>query len=409
MNRHLLRTMLCTLVVLSLFSSCRKEGNHPANYPEGCPNYTDGHNYAGDMISAMSPGIYVFRTSDDFGECLLLAKGTDGSAFYLDNINNLGGNFVGNWLYYHFYATDNDRSAYTLLAERFENEDRAYYYKQDEFLDRADMFKGIKDLTAATTIDDTENFAMKVAEMVYKYPLALCRYAPHYDSFLDEWEPSFDTLVCGIPVTCYHRDGYYYYVDKDWMCLYKVNKHMLNSVTGETEFELVRYEEAGNFEETYHKIYEMYGVTQPAPTLGSCLKWYRKQANEWLTDEYPRSLDHWFDRYTGQGTIHDMEIIRRAAWETNFDFVSEIIVKITDASYEDVVAFKELEKTHCDAISYDDFDPSTGTVHFAGSFENVDTSGLGPGDSYYHPGYEIILNEEGVLSITFDVIKTTII
>ena len=184
---------------------------------------------------------------------------------------------------------------------------------------------------------------------------------------------------------------------------------MLNSVTGETEFELVRYEEAGNFEETYHKIYEMYGVSQPAPTFSTCLKWYRKQADEWLTDEYPRSLDNWFDKYTGQGTIHDMEIIRRAAWKPDFDFVSEIIVKITDASYEDVVAFKNLEKMHCDAINYDEYDPSTGTVHFSGSFENVDASGLGAGDSYYHPGYEIILNEEGVLSITFDVIKTTII
>ena len=399
MNRHLLRTVLCTLVTLCLFASCRKDGSHPKNYPVGCPDLYN-HNYAGDVIDAMAPGIYVFRTMEEGGDTCLLAKSTDGGVFYLDDIHNLGGNFIGNVIYYHFYGTDNVNSAYSFYGEKFNDGSRRYYYKQDEFLDRTAMFRGIKNITGISETD-VENFAKKIADKVYEIPMALCRFAPKNDTFLDKWNPTSDTVVCGIPVTCYSKDGEYYYVDENWMCLYFFNYHAYSSVTGHEEHELVRFEEAGTFEETYHKIYDMYGYSQPAPTMQDCIETYRKQANEWLTDKYPRSIDGMFDKYTGQGTIHDMEIGRRAKWSADYDIVCAINVKIENASYDDVVAYKELTKGHCNDISDDECNPTEGTVFFRGSFEEPETSG----DFYFHPAYEVTLRKDGVLEIEFDIVK----
>ena len=114
-----------------------------------------------------------------------------------------------------------------------------------------------------------------------------------------------------------HNEGHHFYVDEHWQCLYYVNLGMLNSVTEHVAHQLLHYYPAGTFEETYAKIYELYGPSLPKPEWNTCIKGYRKQADEWLTDEYPRSLDGWLKVYHGQGAIHDMEIGRRYTWRAH--------------------------------------------------------------------------------------------
>lgn len=398
---------ICAMLLLvGGLASCNKKGL-PKNFPEGCPNFTE-RAYAGDLVDAMSPGIYVFKTHEGFGDTALLAKSSDGWVYYLSNIgyiNPHGTNIIGSTIYYGFYATDNDKSSFSLYGEQIRNYGKAQYYAQREFLSREAMYKGIT--TAAGLKDEDFNFAVKAAQGILDYPMVLSHIAYHYDTFLDEWEPTYDSTICGIPVTCYGHEGHYYFVDENWMCLYHKNYHLYSDATNHDEHRLLSYYPAGNHEETYAKIYELYGNSSPKPTWNTCVKSYRKQANEWLTNEYPRSLDGWLVKYEGEGTIHDMEVGRRFPWYA-YDHVCEIDIVIENVPYADAKAYKESSAAICNHIYEDDDNPDGKTLLFKGEYDPEDP-GVGFGESYYHPGYTIELNKEGTLVIKFEVIKTTIV
>jgi len=390
------------LLMVGGLASCNKT-SLPKNFPEGCPNFTD-HAYAGDLVDAMVPGIYEFRLSETFGGTAVLAKCTDGGVFWLENIDFIdpdNTNIIGSAIYYGFYATDNMNSSFSLFGEKVGDYGKAQYYTQHEFLDRKAMYKGIT--TVAGGKDEEYNFAIRAAQGILDYPMALSHIAYHYDTFLDEWEPTYDTTVCGIPVTCYQHEGHLYYVDENWQCLLHINRHMLNSVTGKTEHELMHYTPAGTFEETYAKIYEMYGPSLPKPQWNTCVRGYRKQANEWLYDEYPRSLDAWFPVYQGAGTIHDMEIGRRFTWRV-LDKVCDITVKIENVPFDDAQQYKATCQAICDIVYKDESNADAGTLHFKGALED-ENAGILVDGGYYHPSYEIELNKEGTLTIKFEVVK----
>ena len=393
---------------LCLFVSCGKDGGHPKNFPEGCPNFSD-HAYAGDLLDAMAPGIYEFKTAENWGEISLLAKSTDGWVFWLPQVNYIDpehSNFIGTTLYLGFYAVDNDKSCYSLYGETT-SQGKAQYYDQREFLDRKAMIKGIT--TPAGLSEERFNYAIETADGILDYLMALGHVAYHYDTFLDEWGETYDTTICNIPVTCYYHESHRYYVDKNWMCLYHIFYGQYNSVTNHTVHELIAFTEAGDHEQTYAKIYEKYGYSSPKPEWKNCIRSYQKQADEWLIDEYPRSLDSWFKVYQGSGTIHDMAIGRLAKWSPQFDLVSTIKVRIENVSFEDAKAYKSDAASVCDNIIYNDLDEAQGTLHFEGTLEDVDITGLSFGDAYFHPGYEITLNSQGTLVIEFTVIKTYIV
>lgn len=396
-------------VLLSCFASCGKDG-HPSNFPEGCPNFTK-HAYAGDLVDAMAPGIYEFKLSETWGHSAVLAKSTDGGVFWLKDVDYIAPdhtNIIGSAIYFGFYATDNKTSAFSLFGE-VTNDGKIQYYDQHEFLDRTAMYKGIGN-AAGEEGDPPYNFGLKASEGVLNTVMVMSRRAYNYDTFLDEWGEVYDTVICGIPVTHYSNEGHHFYVDEHWQCLYYVNYNMLNSVTNHVEHQLLHYYPAGTFEETYAKIYELYGPSLPKPEWNTCIKGYRKQADEWLTDEYPRSLDGWMKVYHGQGTIHDMEIGRRYTWMAH-DHVCGITVKIENVPYEDAFAYTEDAMSICNVIDEHDtyFDAQQGILHFEGEYDPEDISGIQFDDFYYHPGYEIDLNKDGTLTIKFDVIKTTVV
>ena len=408
LNRKAMKTSRLFLVgvlllVMGGLASCNKKGL-PKNFPEGCPNFTK-HAYAGDLVDAMSPGIYEFRLSETFGGTAVLAKSTDCGVFWLENIDFIdpdNTNIIGSAIYYGFYATDNQNSSFSLFGEKIRDYGKAQYYTQREFLSREAMYKGIT--TVAGGKDDEYNFAVRAAQGILDYPMAMSHIAYHYDTFLDEWEPTYDTTVCGIPVTCYQHEGQLYYVDENWQCLLHINRHMLNSVTGEVEHQLMRYTPAGTFEETYAKIYEMYGPSMPKPQWSTCVRGYQKQADEWLTNEYPRSLDPWFPVYQGEGTIHDMEIGRRFTWAFN-DKVCGITVKIENVPFADALQYKAACQAICDNVYKDESDANAGTLHFKGALEDENASGQLFDGGYYHPAYDVELNKEGTLTIKFEVVK----
>lgn len=408
MKKQTLLLCVCSLAFFGFFTACKTD-KLPDNFPVGCPNFTD-HAYAGDLFEAMAPGIYEYRLSETWGKTAILAKSTDDWVFWLPEVDYIDpdhSNFIGNVLYLGFYAVDNDKSCYTLYGETVGGYGKAQYYDQRDFLDRTAMIKGIT--TPAGEPEERFNYALTTADGILQNAMALSHIAYHYDTFLDSWDPTYDTTICNIPVTCYKHEGHLFYVDANWMCLYYINRHMLNSVTNETVLELIGFTEAGNHEETYAKIYEKYGYSVPKPEWNSCIKSYRKQADEWLTDEYPRSLDVWFKVFHGNGTIHDMAIGRRATWSPQFDRVCGITVRIENVSYVDGLQYKNEAASVCDDIVKDLCDEISGTIDFKGSFENVDLSAYTFGDHYFHPGYEITLNTEGTLVIQFDVINTMIV
>lgn len=391
---------------MSLFVSCGKDGGHPSNFPEGCPNFTK-HAYAGDLVDAMAPGIYEFKLSETWGHSAVLAKSTDGGVFWLKDIEFIDPdhtNIIGSAIYYGFYATDNKTSSFSLFGEKT-NDGKIQYYTQNEFLDRTAMYKGIT-LAAGEEGDPPYNFGVKAAEGILNTIMVMSRRAYNYDTFLDEWGQVYDTTICGIPVTHYYNEGHHFFVDEHWQCLYYINRNMHNSETGHVAHELLHYYPAGTFEETYAKIYELYGLSTPKPEWNTCVRGYHKQADEWLTDEYPRSLDNWFKVYHGQGTIHDMEIGRRYTWLAH-DHVCDITVKIENVPYADAYAYKEDAKSICNEIYEDTYDNHT-TLLFKGEYDPEDP-GVSFGESYYHPGYEISLNKESTLIIKFSVIKTTVV
>ena len=395
--------LIGVIASMSLYVSCGKDGGHPKNFPEGCPNFTD-HAYAGDLVDAMAPGIYEFRLSETFGHTAVLAKSNDGGVFWLKDIEFIdpdATNIIGSAIYYGFYATDNKTSSFSLFGEKT-IDGKIQYYTQNEFLDRTAMYKGIT-LAAGEEGDPPYNFGVKAAEGVLNTVMVMSRRAYNYDTFLDDWGQVYDTTVCGIPVTHYSNEGHHYFVDEHWQCLYHIDRNMLNSETGSVVHQLLHYYPAGTFEETYAKIYELYGPSVPKPEWKTCVRGYHKQADEWLTDEYPRSLDEWFKVYHGQGTIHDMEIGRRYTWWAH-DHVCDITVKIENVPYADAYNYKEEAKSICNEVYEDTYDNQT-TLHFKGEYDPEDP-GVGFGEPYYHPGYEIILNKEGTLIIKFDVIKT---
>ena len=395
-------------VLLSVFASCGKDGGHPKNFPEGCPNFTK-HAYAGDLVDAMAPGIYEFILSETFGKTAVLAKSTDGGVFWLEDIDYIAPdhtNIIGSAIYYGFYATDNKTSAFSLFGETIDGYGKAQYYTQNEFLDRTALYKGISN-AAGEGGDLPYNLALKASEGILNTVMVMSHRAYNYDTFLDEWGQVYDTTICGIPVTHYSNEGHHFYVDEHWQCLYYVNHHMLNSVTGTVEHQLMHYYPAGTFEETYAKIYELYGPSLPKPEWNTCIKGYRKQADEWLTDEYPRSLDGWLKVYHGQGTIHDMEIGRRFTWGAH-DHVCGITIKIENVPFADAMVYKNEAAGVCNEIYEDDSDANQGILHFKGEYDPEDPP-VGFGEPYYHPGYEIELNKEGTLVIDFEVIKTIVV
>ena len=403
---HLL-FILCAVAVMGLFTACHTD-KLPDNFPEGCPNFTD-HAYAGDLFEAMAPGIYVFKLSETYGKTAVLAKSNDGGVFWLENTEYIDpdhSNFIGNTLYLGFYAVDGANSCYSLYGETIEGHGKAQYYDQREFADRKAMCKGIT--TPAGLTDERFNYALNVADGILDYPMCMSHIAYHYDTFLDSWGATYDTTICDIPVTCYAHEGHRYFVDKNWMCLYHLNYNMLNSVTNHTVHELLHYYEAGTFEETYAKIYELYGNSMPKPLWNTCIRNYRKQANEWLYDEYPESLHGWFKVFHGAGTIHDMSVARRATWP-GYDRICTITVRIEGVSFEDGMEYKNEAAGVCDEIREDLWNDNLGTLSFKGSLENIDIAGIDFGDSYVHPAYEITLNQEGTLVIVFDLIKTTVV
>ena len=101
-----------------------------------------------------------------------------------------------------------------------------------------------------------------------------------------------------------------------------------------------------------------------------------------------------------------MEIGRRYTWRA-FDHVCGITIKIENVPYADAYAYKEEAKSICNEIYEDTYD-SQSTLHFKGQYD-PEEPGVSFGESYYHPGYEITLNQEGTLIIVFDVLKTTIV
>ena len=65
---------------------------------------------------------------------------------------------------------------------------------------------------------------------------------------------------------------------------------------------------------------------------------YTKYANEWLSDQYPRTLDKWIIPYTGPGTINYMQVWHDPG-QTVYDGWTNIYFSVTVPNHQDILDY----------------------------------------------------------------------
>lgn len=251
-----------------------------------------------DQYLAMIPaGIYEFNEQNVFVKC------NDGGAFIIDKKGmKETSNIIGNNIYNMSYGYDGNMAGYML----YHDEGKPAYHKY-EYTSKKEML--------ANAIEHSE-FLHKF----YKYlEQTFCFYMLSSTSYYGEEFKlhSEDADLHGIP--CKH-----YYITSDAGNYELVVGNALRSGSNVADFyiseegfilkytttqadwvELVNYTPFdGNFEEGYKKVTELYGVLG-AQSLNSCIKSYKKYANEWPASLLPSNLPY-LAKYNGKIFSYDV-------------------------------------------------------------------------------------------------------
>jgi len=97
--------------------------------------------------------------------------------------------------------------------------------------------------------------------------------------------------------------------------------------------------DVGDFKDILGKLPQLDNAPSTIPGFdGLYTMTYKKYANEWLSDQYPRSLDKWIVPYTAAGPIISMEVWHDPK-ESAYDGWTNIYVSVTVTNHQDILDY----------------------------------------------------------------------
>jgi len=158
-----------------------------------------------------------------------------------------------------------------------------------------------------------------------------------------------DDKVAGVDVKHYvyeTTDGIYvtdneYWVTSAGLCL----KYQLSGGTKDNPATIITGSVTrlttgvGDFKDILNKAPLLVNAQSAIPAFdGLYTMTYKKYANEWLSDQYPRTLDKWIIPYTGSGTINYMEVWHDPQ-QSIYNGWTNIYFSVTVADHQDILNY----------------------------------------------------------------------
>lgn len=370
---------LTSVACLTVFSACEdllslvdngEEGEEQTEDPQGGE---EGEDQPSDYIKQciekfndMAPGIFTYRDED---HTALVAKGTDGSAFFIPDVND----------YMCFYPTQSIKeNPFPNAFEAIDSDKTHYKFVYGQPMHHANnhcQWQG----------EEWDG------EMIYK---------------LEDRYPSRTAM----------------FADKGGATV------MLVATAPEDKKKI---DDAGNFMETYRKIAGRYQTFShmigPDKMMPQTTVW---RPGQWLKDLYPDEMNtkkHVIP-YTGKGDYYWFTVNRwmptgpyvSDPYPSCFvDFVEYIEVYIENVSEADAKAYIEKVKSeglitnivHDEAFTETVDGKVYSNIWFEGNGQNIGEGELG--HTYFYPGYEVVYMQNGedfkTLTIKFTTNYTTIV
>ena len=333
------------------------DGNNPelvefySKFPmagKSVADYTVANDY--DRLKNLIPtGNYIFTLNYDTKQAnqYVLSKGSDGSLmiFEMDDLESTS-SYIGSSLYVESYGDDGKNSMYWIYPDQFgesNNNKPAPTYAKFEYLSREELIAAnamISDITnshekclSAMYSTLQESFAPMIfnAYKEKKYVLSSEKTdlygvpCTHYSITL---APGEQITVFGQPVEDVPEILQEWWLTDDFITLQLFDWGV---AFGWNKWKMDGFIEGGTMAENYAKITEAYSPFGKC-NWNECLENHKKNANEWLSDEYPEALNSVFIKY--EHDISFFEVSRRA-W-LGCDNIVGFTIHAKDATPEDV-------------------------------------------------------------------------
>jgi len=158
-----------------------------------------------------------------------------------------------------------------------------------------------------------------------------------------------DDKVAGVDVKHYvyeTTDGVYitdneYWVTSSGLCL----KYQLSGGTKDNPITIITgsvtrlTSGVGDFKDILSKAPLLANAPSAIPGFDGLYRMtYKKYANEWLSDQYPRTLDKWIIPYSGSGTIDYMEVWHDPQVSV-YEGWTNIYVSVTTTNHQDILDY----------------------------------------------------------------------
>ena len=371
--------------------------------------------YYDTLRNNIPAGIYTCLNPDgDYPE-MLICKGTDGSLILFNSVAlQEKSAFIGSNLYVSCRADDGKVSSYWIYNDHFGKADNyapAPSYHRFEYLSREELLShdyfGESNLVKISFQIES----MFSPHLGWKYSSEECNLNSEKTEYL------------GIPCTHYYitikegatlkyYDGTPPKIIQEWwltdnnVCLKQFDFRSDNDEV------ITHVEPAGTMADNYEKVMAKYSV-YPDAKWSSCLVSHKKYANEWLSDEYPRSVDN-LGLVKYEGELASFEVNRRA-WR-GYGNVTSIIFTATKCNADDVRGYIAKVKALGLSNQYDDVDETDtdGRVYISYSASNFDATSPNLGETDCYPDYEIYYQKwegeqmsKNEFSVSFDVARLT--
>lgn len=395
----------------------------------GYADYSVANDY--DRIKNLIPtGNYIFTLYYDTKQAkqYVLSKGSDGSLmiFDVDDLESKS-SYIGSSLYVESYGDDGKNSMYWIYPDQFGSGNDykpAPTYAKFEYLSREELIAAnamLSDITNShekclatmfSTLEKTFAPTFTNAYTDKKFMLNSEKtdlYGVPCTHYYITLKPGEEITLFGQPVEDIPEILQEWWLTDDFITLQLFDWGI---AFGWSKWKLDGFIKGGTMAENYAALTEAYSPFGKC-NWDDCLENHKKTANEWLSDEYPESLNNILIRY--QHDISSFEISRRA-WlgcdnivgitihakdatpEQAREYIAEVrklgfdILEDSDAETEKLIAAYDLLSDEDKEKYFNNKRPemSDTVIEFTCNNENAVDPGIGQTLIYYE--YRIIYN-----------------